>query len=490
VTRGTNADGSREVTAQPTSEPPAPRPAAIVAGRPSEGDLGLEIPQHSVRATTGVGADVESRDLARCDIPRLADFAPEEWGLSLDTVLFEHLEWPYFHALVLTGADRILAVGHGIMTRPVGWIGNVIVRPEVRRRGLGARITRELMDWLLGRGCRTLVLIATPMGEPVYRKLGFRTTGEYVFLRLPRLPFAPSASIERLQDRGVEELLRLDAAAIGEARRDLLQPYLAAGWGHVSADGSLDGFFLPSFGAGYIAASRPEVGLELLVFKHALYRGSTVIPAANHTALRFLIDHGAEETARAPRMEFGDDLHWRPEWIYSRASGYSGETRMNYEFTCLTENDRAAVVAVFNYFVGRSFAAYPEDPVGDEFFDRVLSMSKGYPAVSIRTNTGEAVGFGFLRPFHPAGTFQRTAEIAYFVLPEHTGRGLGRRMLSQFVEAAKEIGIDNLLASVSSLNEQSLRFHDQAGFERCGTFRAVGRKFGREFDVVWFQKRL
>jgi phosphinothricin acetyltransferase len=163
---------------------------------------------------------------------------------------------------------------------------------------------------------------------------------------------------------------------------------------------------------------------------------------------------------------------------------------MQYRFAPLEESDREAVTAIFNYFVERSFAAYPDESVGPEFFDRVLAMTKGYPAVSARTEAGEVVGFGFLRPFHPAATFRRTAEITYFLLPEHTGRGLGRSMLARFIESAREAGIDTLLASVSSLNEQSLRFHSRAGFERCGAFRAVGRKFGRDFDVVWFQLAL
>ncbi len=163
---------------------------------------------------------------------------------------------------------------------------------------------------------------------------------------------------------------------------------------------------------------------------------------------------------------------------------------MNYELDGLAEGDRTAVVAIFNHFVERSFAAYPDEPVGGEFFDRVLDLSKGYPAVSVKTEAGEVVGFGFLRAFHLAATFRRTAEIVYFLLPEHTRRGLGSRMLSRFIEKARQLGIDNLLAEVSSLNEQSLRFHEAAGFERCGAFRAVGRKFGRDFDVVWFQKRL
>lgn len=163
---------------------------------------------------------------------------------------------------------------------------------------------------------------------------------------------------------------------------------------------------------------------------------------------------------------------------------------MTYELQSLVEADRSAVVQIFNHHIERSFAAYPEEPVGDEFFDRLVALSKGYPAVTVKTVAGEVVGFGFLRAFHPAGTFRRTAEIAYFLLPEHTGRGLGSRMLSHFVTAARAMGVDNLLASVSSLNEQSLRFHTKAGFERCGTLRGVGRKSGRDFDVVWFQKRL
>ncbi|MGP8173826.1 MAG: N-acetyltransferase family protein [Terracidiphilus sp.] len=163
---------------------------------------------------------------------------------------------------------------------------------------------------------------------------------------------------------------------------------------------------------------------------------------------------------------------------------------MTYELTALAEADRAAVAAIFNHFVEHSFAAYPDEPVGNEFLDRVLVLSKGYPAVSVKTDAGEVVGFGFLRAFHAASTFRRTAEIAYFLMPEHTGRGLGERMLTHFIAEARALGIDNLLASVSSLNEQSLRFHAKAGFECCGRFPAVGRKSGRDFDVVWFQKRL
>ena len=59
-----------------------------------------------------------------------------------------------------------------------------------------------------------------------------------------------------------------------------------------------------------------------------------------------------------------------------------------------------------------------------------------------------------------------------------------------FVQEAKKINIDVLLADISSLNEQSIKMHEKVGFSHCGFFRRVGRKFGKNFDVVWMQRFL
>ena len=102
---------------------------------------------------------------------KLARFAPEEWNVALDAVLLEHFGRGYFHAREMAEPDGILAIGQGIATGRAGWIGNIIVRPEVRRRGLGSRLTKDIADLLQARGCSTLLLIATELGEPVYQKL-------------------------------------------------------------------------------------------------------------------------------------------------------------------------------------------------------------------------------------------------------------------------------------------------------------------------------
>jgi phosphinothricin acetyltransferase len=163
---------------------------------------------------------------------------------------------------------------------------------------------------------------------------------------------------------------------------------------------------------------------------------------------------------------------------------------MPYHFEPMSEQHRRPVVDIFNHFVAHSFAAYPEEPVGDDIFDHFAAMARGYPSLVVKDDAGRVVGFAFLHAYHTARTLRRTAEITTFIMPGHTRQGLGSAILEQFVAEAQTLGVDTILASISSRNEGSIRFHAMSGFFECGRFRRVGRKFGQDFDIVWMQRHL
>lgn len=163
---------------------------------------------------------------------------------------------------------------------------------------------------------------------------------------------------------------------------------------------------------------------------------------------------------------------------------------MDYSFEEMSDSHRQAVIDIFNYFIRKSHAAYLEEPVDYPFFDHFLKMSRGYPARVIKNGDHQVVGFGFMRPHHLADSFKRAAEVTYFILPGNTRKGLGTAMLNLFVQEAGQMGIDSLLSNISSRNQESIRFHLKNGFQECGRFLKVGRKFGEDFDVVWMQKQL
>lgn len=161
---------------------------------------------------------------------------------------------------------------------------------------------------------------------------------------------------------------------------------------------------------------------------------------------------------------------------------------MNITLEPLGETHRVPVIDIFNHYIENTFAAYLDRRVPYGFYDIFLSMMKGYPSAALRLESGDTAGFCFLRAHNPLPAFSRAADITYFVRHDLIGKGLGTQALGHLEAAAKPMGIDTVMASVSSLNEPSLRFHGKHGFRECGRFVRAGRKFDRDFDVVWFQK--
>jgi L-amino acid N-acyltransferase YncA len=162
----------------------------------------------------------------------------------------------------------------------------------------------------------------------------------------------------------------------------------------------------------------------------------------------------------------------------------------DYVFEDLSENHRQPLMDILNYFIRTTYAAFPGQELSYDIFDRFLEMTHGYPRLAITSGDGQVVGFAFLRAYHVADSFARTAEITYFILPDHTRQGLGTAILDLVTRRCRKMGIDSILAPVSSRNPVSLEFHRKNGFRECGRFLKVGRKWGEDFDVVWMQKHL
>lgn len=101
---------------------------------------------------------------------------------------------------------------------PFAWISMVLVDPAARGRGLGTALFERALDLLRGQAC--VRLDATPLGEPVYRKLGF--VDEYALERWerPAAPVTPSLPVEPLVE--VDPVTGLDRNVFGANRAWLL----------------------------------------------------------------------------------------------------------------------------------------------------------------------------------------------------------------------------------------------------------------------------
>ena len=111
---------------------------------------------------------------------------------------------------------------------PVAWISMVLVDASYRGRGIGTRLMEHALAWLEGEKIRTVRLDATPLGRPVYARLGF--AAEYEVARWEstaeqgRLVSIPGQSPRILPVDGeqLDEIAALDLQATGTLRLRLL----------------------------------------------------------------------------------------------------------------------------------------------------------------------------------------------------------------------------------------------------------------------------
>ncbi len=65
-------------------------------------------------------------------------------------------------------------------TAIVGWVGTL---EPFRRRGLGELVTRVVTNWAFGEGATLVTLQASPMGRPIYERMGYETvSSERLFM--------------------------------------------------------------------------------------------------------------------------------------------------------------------------------------------------------------------------------------------------------------------------------------------------------------------
>lgn len=128
-------------------------------------------------------------------------------------------------------AQEPVATTSALAAGPLGVIGNVSVRPEFQRRGLGRLLTTHALAWQRERGVRSVWLDATPAGRPLYRQLGFTdiATSWYVHtplrnLRMERLAaLAGPCAVTIEPPEALDDVAALDREAFGGDRLGLLR---------------------------------------------------------------------------------------------------------------------------------------------------------------------------------------------------------------------------------------------------------------------------
>jgi GNAT superfamily N-acetyltransferase len=257
------------------------------------------------------------------DIPDLARLQPKDWQDITPNFIF-YTSNPFCYPLKFVDNATIIAIGTVIMHREVAWLGHIIVLETHRGKGIGKMVTQHLVDKALALGASSIQLIATELGEPVYRKIGFVEHTEYYFFKDIKILSAifEFRHIQPFNNIYLTSLLAMDAEITGENRIEHILPHLDRAFVYVLND-ELLGYYLPTLGDGHIIAKHESAGLSLLRM-HLNNHERLVLPKDNDVVIHFLYSLGYKECRIAKRMSFGKPVQVKYDCMYNRIGGNVG----------------------------------------------------------------------------------------------------------------------------------------------------------------------
>ncbi len=95
-------------------------------------------------------------------------------------------------------------------------------------------------------------------------------------------------------------------------------------------------------------------------------------------------------------------------------------------------------------------------------------LEEPYPILVI-CHEGEIAGWSSLSPFRPGRrALAKTIEISYYFDRRFRGMGLGKALMTETIDVARDLGHKHLFAILLEINDVSIKLLEKFGFERWG----------------------
>jgi len=108
----------------------------------------------------------------------------------------------------------------------------------------------------------------------------------------------------------------------------------------------------------------------------------------------------------------------------------------------------------------------------------------------VADDDGVVLGFATSSFFRPKRAYETSVEATVYVDADHGGRGIGTKLYETLFAAIANADIHRIYAGITMPNEASVALHAKFGFRQAGYFTEQGRKFGRYWDVAWFEREM
>ena len=117
---------------------------------------------------------------------------------------------------------------------------------------------------------------------------------------------------------------------------------------------------------------------------------------------------------------------------------------------------------------------------------RILKCSETH-GYFVAEQEGFVFGFAYASQYRIRTSYQNTAEVSVYLVPEAYGRKLGSALYDALIAHLIKRGFHTVIGVITIPNHLSARMHEAYGFTHIGSLKDVGRKFGNWHDTAIYQ---
>lgn len=152
--------------------------------------------------------------------------------------------------------------------------------------------------------------------------------------------------------------------------------------------------------------------------------------------------------------------------------------------------DAAGINAIYNPYVRDTAITFDVEEISLDARRRDLNARLDNPRTPmfVGEQGGRVVAFAGAAAFDPRGAYETSVKTSVFAAPGLEGAGWGRKLYAALFERLDREDVHRAYGLIVSPNDRSAALHKAFGFRHVATLSEVGRKFGRYYDVMWFER--
>jgi phosphinothricin acetyltransferase len=157
-----------------------------------------------------------------------------------------------------------------------------------------------------------------------------------------------------------------------------------------------------------------------------------------------------------------------------------------------SEDDLGSINDIYNHYVIQTHFTFDVEPISIEARREWLEHhgTSGRHRVLVAVSDEAVMGFASSSRFRPKPAYETSVETSIYLAPDMVARRAGSRLYEQLFKVLEDEDVHRAYAGISLPNPASIALHERFGFKRVGHFTEQGRKFGRYWDVAWYEKPL